>query len=96
MYGLKQNEKPPQKQTSHVAPHFSCLGLLHIGMLLIISKHHVVPMAVPIASSVQKSHISLNFDHLDLMNPVVILTMSLMSCAANASANDMTCPKMFC
>ena len=46
----------------------------------------------PMASHDQKSHVTSYFGHLDLINAMVVLMMSLVSCNTNTGTNSITWP----
>ena len=47
-------------------------------------------MLGPVASHDQKSHVAPHFDHLDLGNAMLPLTMSLASCDVSTGTNGVT------
>ena len=56
----------------------------------------MMPNASMSAITWPKSHVVPHFDHLDIRNTMVVLTMLLMSHSVNASANGITCPEESC
>ena len=72
---------------SHVASHFNCLD----------KRNEMVPLfcclwdhMVPIGSHDQNSYVAPCFDHLDIINEVVLLTMPLASCNVTTGATGIT------
>ena len=100
----------PHDQETHVAPHFNFLELRNVMVPLVMllvscdtdlngitwhqhQWHHTMPMPV---SQDKKSHVTSNFDCLDLRNVTVTLRMLTASCDANTNANGMTWPERSC
>ena len=84
----------------HVTCNFNCLDLRN-AMLPLMTWHHLTLKSVSMASHDQNpdgqtSHVANYFNHLNLRNSVVLLTMPLASCYTNASNNDITWPENSC
>ena len=58
--------------------------------------YHIMPMPVAIVSWGKKSHVTSNFDCLDLRNVMETLRMLTALCDVNTSANGMTWPEKSC
>ena len=56
-------------------------------------RHNVMLTPVPMASHEQKSYVMPHFNHLDLRNAMVPLTIISALCDASASSNGITWPK---